>query len=121
MRKLDELHLRYPFRGSRRLRDDLWDAHGLQVNRKRVQRLMRLISIRAQKQHGLILSTRFIPTYCGQEIYRNLTNFFSQTLPPETSPSNVTHIDNHKIQRAHAASGRMHLADTVVLRRVLQS
>jgi putative transposase len=47
MRKLDELYLRYPFKGSRRLRDDLWDAHGLQVNRKRVQRLMRLISIRA--------------------------------------------------------------------------
>ena len=47
MRKLDELHLRYPFKGSRRLRDDLWDAHGLQVNRKRVQRLMRLMGIRA--------------------------------------------------------------------------
>jgi len=47
MRKLDELHLRYPFKGSRRLRDDLWDVHGLQVNRKRVQRLMRLMGIRA--------------------------------------------------------------------------
>ena len=47
MRKLDELHLRYPFKGSRRLRDDLWDVHGLQVNRKRVRRLMRLMGIRA--------------------------------------------------------------------------
>ena len=47
MRKLDELHLRYPFKGSRRLRDVLWDVHGLQVNRKRVQRLMRLMGIRA--------------------------------------------------------------------------
>jgi putative transposase len=47
MRKLDELHLRYPFKGSRRLRDDLWDRHGLQVNRKRVQRLMRLMGIQA--------------------------------------------------------------------------
>ncbi len=47
MRKLDELHLRHPFKGSRRLRDDLWDRHGLQVNRKRVQRLMRLMGIRA--------------------------------------------------------------------------
>ena len=43
MRKLDELHLRHPFKDSRRLRDD----HGLRVNRKRVQRLMRLIGIRA--------------------------------------------------------------------------
>ena len=47
MRKLDELHLKSPFKGSRRLRDDLWDNHGLQVNRKRVQRLMRLMGIRA--------------------------------------------------------------------------
>jgi putative transposase len=47
MRYLDELHLRYPFKGTRRLRDDLWDVHGLQVNRKRVQRLMRLMGIRA--------------------------------------------------------------------------
>ena len=47
MRKLDELHLRHPFKGSRRLRDDLWDVYGLHVNRKRVQRLMRMIGVRA--------------------------------------------------------------------------
>jgi putative transposase len=47
MRQLDELHLRYPFKGSRRLRDALWDEYGLQVNRKRVQRLMRQMGIRA--------------------------------------------------------------------------
>lgn len=47
MRNLDELHMRYPFKGTRRLRDDLWDAYGKQVNRKRVQRLMRLMGIRA--------------------------------------------------------------------------
>ena len=47
MRKLDELHLRRPFKGSRRLRDDLWDNYNLQVNRKRMQRLMRLMGIRA--------------------------------------------------------------------------
>ncbi len=47
MRKLEELHLKPPFKGSRRLRDDLWDVHGLQVNRKRVQRLMRIMGIRA--------------------------------------------------------------------------
>ncbi len=47
MRKLDELHLKHPFKGSRRLRDGLWDDCGLRVNRKRVQRLMRLMGIRA--------------------------------------------------------------------------
>ena len=47
MWKLDALHLRHPFKGSRRLRDDLWDDYGLRVNRKRVRRLMRLMGIRA--------------------------------------------------------------------------
>jgi putative transposase len=46
MRRIDELHLAYPFYGSRRmavvLRDDGW-----LVNRKRVQRLMRLMGLEA--------------------------------------------------------------------------
>lgn len=41
MRKIDELYLRWPFYGSRRLADEL------RVNRKRVQRLMRLMGIEA--------------------------------------------------------------------------
>ncbi len=47
MRKLDELRLRHPFKGSQCLRDDLWDVHGLHVNHKRVQCLMQIMSIRA--------------------------------------------------------------------------
>ncbi len=47
MHKLDALHLMHPFKGSRRLRDDLWDVHGLHVNRKRIQRLMHIMGIRA--------------------------------------------------------------------------
>ena len=47
MRLLDELHLKHPFMGSRRLRDALWDEHGEKVNRKKVQRLMRLMGIQA--------------------------------------------------------------------------
>ena len=46
MRRIDELHLEYPFYGSRRmavvLRDDGWA-----VNRKRAQRLMRLMGLEA--------------------------------------------------------------------------
>lgn len=44
MRVLDEGHLKYPFYGSRRLRDWL-EAHGHAVNRKRVQRLVRLMDL----------------------------------------------------------------------------
>ena len=47
MKKLDVLHMRHPFKGSRRLRDDLWDKNGLIVNRKKVRRIMRAMGIRA--------------------------------------------------------------------------
>ena len=46
MRLIDEIHLRRPFYGSRRLRDELQDL-GHTVNRKRVQRLMRQMDLRA--------------------------------------------------------------------------
>ena len=46
MRVLDEVHLVRPFLGSRRLVDEL-AARGHSVNRKRVQRLMRLMGIEA--------------------------------------------------------------------------
>lgn len=46
MRLIDEIHLRYPFMGSRRIVDELADK-GHHVNRKRVQRLMRVMGITA--------------------------------------------------------------------------
>ena len=46
MRLIDEVHLRLPFYGSRRMRDELRDL-GHPVSRKRVQRLMRKMGLRA--------------------------------------------------------------------------
>ena len=46
MRHIDEIHLQWPFYGSRRMRDELEDR-GHKVNRKRAQRLMRLMDLRA--------------------------------------------------------------------------
>ena len=46
MRLMDEIYLARPFLGSRRLVDELQDC-GFMVNRKRVQRLMRLMGIEA--------------------------------------------------------------------------
>lgn len=46
MRLIDEIHLQWPFYGSRRMRDELQDR-GHTVNRKRVQRLMRQMDLRA--------------------------------------------------------------------------
>lgn len=44
MQQIDRCHLKYPFYGSRRIRDWLEDE-GLLVNRKRVQRLMRTMGL----------------------------------------------------------------------------
>ncbi len=46
MRLIDEIHLRLPFHGSRRIRDELED-YDHRVNRKRIQRLMRQMGLRA--------------------------------------------------------------------------
>ncbi len=46
MRRIDEMHLKRPFYGSRRIRDWLWEE-GHDINRKKVQRLMRQIGIQA--------------------------------------------------------------------------
>jgi putative transposase len=44
MRRLDELHLKYPFYGSRKLTQAL-KTEGHDVNRKRIQRLMRVMGL----------------------------------------------------------------------------
>ena len=46
MRLIDEIHLQYPFYGSRRICNELEDR-GQRVNRKHVQRLMRLMGLQA--------------------------------------------------------------------------
>jgi putative transposase len=46
MQRIDEIHLKLPFYGSRRIRDELEDQ-GQRVNRKRIQRLMRQMGLRA--------------------------------------------------------------------------
>jgi len=45
MRLIDECYLALPFYGTRRIRDWLHDNHGLVINRKRIQRLRRLMGI----------------------------------------------------------------------------
>ena len=64
----DEIHLEVPFYGSRRIRDEL-DTRGQRVNRKRVQRLMREMGIRAlypkRRTVRPARDTRSIPTCSG--------------------------------------------------------
>jgi putative transposase len=46
MRQIDEIHLEYPFYGSRKIRNELW-ARGNETGRDKVRRLMRRIGIEA--------------------------------------------------------------------------
>lgn len=46
MRQIDEIHLNYPFYGSRNIRNELW-SRGYAVSRDRVRRLMRRMGIEA--------------------------------------------------------------------------
>ena len=60
-------------------------------------------------------------TYRGRGIYRGLTQLLSETLPQEAILLNITHVGALAMQRAYQDSGRFHLADTVVLRRVFKA
>jgi putative transposase len=46
MRQIDKIHLAWPFYGSRKIRDELWDRC-YDVGRDRVRRLMRLMGTEA--------------------------------------------------------------------------
>lgn len=45
MKLIDQCYLELPYYGTRRIKDWLYDEHGLIVNRKRIQRLRRLLAI----------------------------------------------------------------------------
>ena len=68
MRRIDELFTAWPFLGSRRMTAML-RAEGVSVNRKRVQRLMRLMGIAAlgpkPRRANPRRATRFIPISCA--------------------------------------------------------
>jgi hypothetical protein len=57
--------------------------------------------------------------YRGQKVYRGMTRLLIANLPQDAVLLNATHADNTAMQAAYERSGRVHLADTVVLRKVL--
>ncbi len=47
MNLLDNIYTKRPYYGSRRMKKELYRQHGIMVNRKRIQRLMRLMGVEA--------------------------------------------------------------------------
>ena len=68
MRRIDELHLEYPFAGSRMLRD-LLRGEGVAIGREQVVTLMRRMGIEAHPFQGLLAwaRTRAVAT-CSRTI-----------------------------------------------------
>jgi GNAT superfamily N-acetyltransferase len=59
--------------------------------------------------------------YRGKGVYAGLTRLLAETLPNESQLLNVTLAENHAMRRAYQTTGRLHYADTLVLRRIFGS
>jgi putative transposase len=86
MRRIDELHLEKPFYGSRRMMFDL-NEEGRGVNRKRVQRLMRVMGIEA-----LVPRPGTSKAAPGHKIYPYLLRGVAITEPNHVWASDITYI-----------------------------
>jgi putative transposase len=86
MRRIDELHLELPFYGSRRMMFEL-NKEGRGVNRKRVQRLMRVMGIEA-----LVPRPGTSKAAPGHKIYPYLLRGLTITEPNHVWAADITYI-----------------------------
>ena len=86
MRRIDELHLNYPFAGNRMLRDLLWQQ-GLEVGRRHVRTLMRKMAIEAIYRRPN--TSKFSP---GHKIYAYLLRGLAITRPNQVWAMDITYI-----------------------------
>ena len=86
MRQIDEIHLSYPFYGSRKIRDELW-SKGHDVGRDRVRRLMRLMGIEA-----LYVKPRLSLAHPGHVKYPYLLRDLDITRANQVWTADITYI-----------------------------
>lgn len=86
MRRIDEVHLKQPFLGSRRIVDELEEA-GLPTNRKRVQRLMRIMGITA-----LYPKPRTSAPGAGHRVFPYLLRDLEVVRPNQVWASDITYV-----------------------------
>jgi putative transposase len=86
MRQIDEIHLAYPFYGSRKIRNELW-ARGHDVGRDRVRRLMHRMGIEA-----LYVKPRLSAPHPGQGKYPYLLRGLSITQANQVWSADITYI-----------------------------
>ena len=90
MRQIDEIHLMYPFYGSRKIRDELW-AKGYNVSRGRVRRLMRKMGIEA-----LYVKPRLSLAHPDHGKYPYLLRGLKITKPNQVWAADITYIPMEK-------------------------
>ena len=86
MRRIDELYTDDPSRGSRSIRRQL-RRQGIRVNRKRIQRLMRLMGIEA-----VYPKPRTTRRHPGHKVYAYLLKDLSITQPNQVWAADITYI-----------------------------
>jgi putative transposase len=86
MRRIDQLHLDYPFAGSRMLRDLLWQQ-GLVIGRRHVRTLMRKMAIEAIYRRPN--TSKPAP---GHKIYPYLLRDMAITRPNQAWAMDITYI-----------------------------
>lgn len=84
MRRIDELYTQWPFYGSRKI------AHLLDVNRKRVQRLMRTMGIEGVRRKGRL--TKPAQGASGHKIYPYLLRNLEISHPDQVWSTDITYI-----------------------------
>jgi putative transposase len=86
MRRIDELHLEFPFYGSRRIAREL-RAKGVVANRKRVQRLMRIMDI-----EGIAPKPNTSRPASDHPVYPYLLRGLSISRPNQVWAADITYI-----------------------------
>jgi putative transposase len=86
MRQIDEIHLMYPFYGSRKIRNELW-RNGYNIGRDRVRRLMRRMGIEA-----LYVKPRLSLSHPGHVKYPYLLRGLEITKANHVWATDITYI-----------------------------
>lgn len=87
MREIDELHLKHPYYGERRIAVTLSNQKGIAINRKRVQRLMRLMGI-----YGIAPGPTTSRAHPEHEKYPYLLKNLSIERPNQVWATDLTYI-----------------------------
>ena len=92
MRLIDELYLEHPCRGSRSMRNQL-DRLGYKVNRKKIQRLMRMMGIQA-----VYPKPRTTIAHAGHKVYPYLLRNLNVDHPNQVWASDISVLQQRSLK-----------------------